>query len=131
MNSHELARQLLAHPNGPLECSVDLSSCDENAHLRAFGEFVEVNYFVNEVGFGSDHNMLLFYGGLNCNIDNEVLVTLCREYARLVIAIQTEFKIKDQCHESIKLLNRTQPGMFEMIGTQMSDPTIWANEQEV
>jgi len=65
MDTHELARVLLAAPVGKIVCSVDLSTCEDNVDRRAFGEFVEINQLPSSVGFGSGEAVLLFDGSLN------------------------------------------------------------------
>jgi len=62
MRSHELAKAMLEAPDGKVICSVDISTCEEDADARCFGEFDEINSLPSEVGFGSDEVQLLFSG---------------------------------------------------------------------
>jgi hypothetical protein len=63
--SHELAKHMLEHDDGRLQCSVDISTCEEDSDRRAFGDFTDINYSPSDEGFGSDHTMLLFEGSIN------------------------------------------------------------------
>lgn len=64
MRSHELAKALLAAPDGHVECSVDISTCEQDANLRCFGDLVGINGLPDDIGFGSDIAMLLFEGSV-------------------------------------------------------------------
>jgi hypothetical protein len=59
MRSHELARLLLSVEDREVECSVDISTCDEDSGRRAFGDLLEIN------DLQSDPLTLLFEGSLN------------------------------------------------------------------
>jgi hypothetical protein len=59
MTSHELARKLLAGDDKPVNISLDISTCDEDAHMRAFSNnFTEMVTTDGEV-------MLCFTGYIN------------------------------------------------------------------
>ena len=61
MTTHEIARMLLARPDGQLFVSVDISTDEDSAFDRAHGEFF--------TGWQPDTNptdtMLLFEGNIN------------------------------------------------------------------
>jgi hypothetical protein len=65
MRSHDLAKFLLEREDGEVECSVDISTCEEDSDRRCFGELVEVGHTPTGEGFGSNEVMLLFVGCLN------------------------------------------------------------------
>ena len=46
-------------------CSVDISTCDDDAGARCFGEFEEINSWPSDEGFGSREVQMLFSGSLN------------------------------------------------------------------
>ena len=65
LRSHELAKAMLAAPDGKVVCSVDISTNEESADHRCFGDFEEINSLPSEEGFGSEEVQLLFSGCLN------------------------------------------------------------------
>lgn len=65
MNSHELAKLLLRAEDGPICCSVDISTCEEDALRRVHGDFTEVNCTPSAQGFGGNEVVLLFEGSIN------------------------------------------------------------------
>lgn len=64
VRSHELAKIMLAAPDGKVVCSVDISTSEKDANARCFGEFEEINSLPSGVGFGSDEVQLLFCGSI-------------------------------------------------------------------
>ena len=58
MRSHELARVLLSVSDRKIVASVDMSTCDEDASIRVFGEFCGIND-INDIG----EIVLLFENG--------------------------------------------------------------------
>ena len=65
MRSHELARILLEVEDADIECSVDISTGDDDIDSRAFGDFVEIGHTPCNLGFGISTVMLLFAGNIN------------------------------------------------------------------
>ena len=66
ISSHELARQLLGMPDLPIEISMDVSTCDEDADLRVFaGDYFGIN---DESGELTGCITLLFGGNLNYKV---------------------------------------------------------------
>lgn len=69
MRSHELAKKMLEAPDGKIVCSVDISTCEDNAEDRCFGEeFEGINSMPTDAGFGSDEVVLLFRGNTNLGV---------------------------------------------------------------
>jgi len=69
MRSHELAKELLEAPDGKVVCSVDISTGQDDAGDRCFGEAFEgINSLPTDIGFGSDEVVLLFSGNTNLDI---------------------------------------------------------------
>ena len=64
MRSHEMAKILLEAPDGKVVCSVDISTGEDDANARCFGEFEEINSLPSDVGFGSNEVQLLFSGSI-------------------------------------------------------------------
>ena len=65
MRSHELAKILLENDDCEVTCSVDISTCDDDAGRRVFGDLVEINSLPTNEGFGSNEAVLLFVGSIN------------------------------------------------------------------
>ena len=63
--SHDIAAQMLLAQDGQIECSVDISTCDDDSGRRALGDFSCVNSFPGSDGFGSRSVEMLFCGSLN------------------------------------------------------------------
>ncbi|MCH9735823.1 MAG: hypothetical protein K0U78_14935 [Actinomycetia bacterium] len=65
MNSHELAKRMLAVPVGSIFISIDVCRCSEDCGLRAMGNVIEINSLPTNDGFGNAEVQLVAEGGLN------------------------------------------------------------------
>ena len=65
MRSHDLAKFLLEREDGEVNCSVDISTGEDDSDRRCTGELIEVGHTPTNDGFGMSDVMLLFFGSVN------------------------------------------------------------------
>jgi hypothetical protein len=102
MKSKELSRMLLKNPDHRVILSIDVSTCEEDAFLRAHAEDIEVVQVNNE-----DSVSIISIGKLNNDTDVEKLQ---KENIELNKAVDEMIKDRDYYHdenEKLQLKNKT------------------------